>query len=472
VQRQTPAQALPPGSLGAWWLQGARAAVFMRADADRPPLTPALIGCLLLASVAATIGVQRTFIDGPVDFHWQALISLGLINLAVWLICAWLLVEPGREAAAAGRETLRRFSLLCAQALALLLPAGALVLLVRQVDFEAFAYGPLAVWGGAIALLLWCVLAQAVMLWRGSSAGKWRRGASVSLVAATLLCTQWFSPVAYWYPGRDDSVAAEPTRFRLTQERFESQARSLARQLGALPAQRPKDIDVYALTFAPYASESVFRKESALVSDVMQSRFGAHAVQLVSLREEDSNLPWATTLNLRHAIAHVAGKMDREQDILFIHLTSHGGRDGKLATAFWPLDVDPLTAPELKAILDEAGIRNRVISVSACYSGTWIDPLADANTLVMTAADNDHTSYGCGHKSELTFFGRAIYDEALRETLSFEEAHARARVVIEKREQQAGKDDGFSNPQISVGEQIRERLATLQVQLSAKNVRN
>ena len=71
---------------------------------------------------------------------------------------------------------------------------------------------------------------------------------------------------------------------------------------------------------------------------------------------------------------------------------------------------------ELREALDAAGIRHRVIAISACYSGGWIEPLATEDSLVMTAADAEHTSYGCGHRSELTFFGRAVFDEALRKT--------------------------------------------------------
>jgi hypothetical protein len=84
----------------------------------------------------------------------------------------------------------------------------------------------------------------------------------------------------------------------------------------------------------------------------------------------------------------------------------------------------------------------------------------------MTASDADHTSYGCGKKSDLTFFGRAMYDEQLRnQTLSFEKAHAAARLVIDKREKEAGKDDGYSNPQIKVGARIRPYLERLQIRL-------
>jgi hypothetical protein len=55
-----------------------------------------------------------------------------------------------------------------------------------------------------------------------------------------------------------------------------------------------------------------------------------------------------------------------------------------------------------------------------------------------------------------------MYEEALRKTWSFAEAHAAARKVIEVREQEAGKSDGYSNPQISEGAGIQpvlERLA-------------
>ena len=106
-----------------------------------------------------------------------------------------------------------------------------------------------------------------------------------------------------------------------------------------------------------------------------------------------------------------------------------------------------------------------MIAISACYSGGWTGPLAGDSTLVMTAADATHTSYGCGRLSELTFFGRAVFDEQLRKTRSFEQAFAAAVPLIRQREIDAGKPDGFSNPQISVGEKIRPVLQALELRL-------
>ena len=61
-----------------------------------------------------------------------------------------------------------------------------------------------------------------------------------------------------------------------------------------------------------------------------------------------------------------------------------------------------------------------------------------------------------------------MYDEQLRtQTLSFEKALAAARPVIEQREREAGKQDGYSNPQIAVGDAIRERLRQLEARLES-----
>jgi len=293
-----------------------------------------------------------------------------------------------------------------------------------------------------------------------------------AVLAATALLAGWFQPLRLWYPERPPEAAEAPApALELDQHTLEAQSGLLARQAAALKRGRPGVVELYAITFAPYGEEEVFRRESALVSRVMQERFDAagRSLQLVNHPATARELPWATPLNLKRAIEQVAQRMNRDEDVLFIHLTSHGARDGQLAASLPPLQVEELQPQQLKAWLDEAGVRWRVLSVSACYSGSWIDPLADDGTLVMTAADAQHTSYGCGRLSDLTFFGRAMYEEQLRlHTRSFEAAHQAARGVIERREQQAGKDDGYSNPQLRLGPGLREQLRGLQQRLEAR----
>ena len=59
-------------------------------------------------------------------------------------------------------------------------------------------------------------------------------------------------------------------------------------------------------------------------------------------------------------------------------------------------------------ILDESHIRWRVIIVSACYSGIFIPVLKNDSTLIMTAADSRHSSFGCDDTRDLTYFGEAL----------------------------------------------------------------
>lgn len=461
------------GALGAWWREGVRSALFMRPRWGGLQVAPAVLAVLALASVGAGIGMERLQIVGPAQFHWPALLANAAWLAALAWLCWWLVppaAEPSPPAAPAGAALL---SMLLAQSLPLTLAAGLATWPLATGEVDALAtFGEAGAWGVALLPVGWALSAKLAVLWRGASARRRARlAAGAALVVMTALALFGQAHSRHWYPLSAQEGGDEgPAPLVLTQELMELQPRLLASRLQSLQPQRPRRIDVYAITFAPYAGGvDVFKRESAMVAGVMQRRFGAdgRTLQLVNHAATVREWPWATPLNLQRAIADVARRMDRDEDVLFIHLTSHGARSGELAAEFWPLSVDPVTPAQLKAWLEEAGVRHRILSVSACFSGSWVAPLAGPDTLVMTAADAEHTSYGCGRRSELTFFGRAMYDEQLRRTRSFEEAHAQARVVIAQREQEAGKDDGYSNPQIAMGERIRTHLDALARQLDA-----
>lgn len=464
---------LPRGALGAWWAQGMRTALLMRPRWDGlPPVTPLLLALLWAVPTAFGLLIERLMIAGAADFYAPALLGSGWIHAVVAAMACWALWHAARAPAAGGPAgPAALLAMVFAQAI-LLLGASALVIVPLARDG---AFGPEhPLWATArmlwVLYLAWSVLAPALLMWRshGVPAGV-RVGVIVAFAALTLVA-DLYMPMRHWYPARVE--AQEPdtaAAFRLTPEVFEAQAEALQGQLQALRPHRAGRIDVYAVTFAPDADAEVFARESAMVADVVQQRFAAEGrvVQLVNRRDPAVATAWATPRNLERTVARIAALMNRDEDVLLLHLTSHGGRDGTLAASFWPLDVESLTPVRLKAMLDAAGVKHRVISVSACYSGSWIAPLADDDTLVMTAADAQNTSYGCGRRSELTYFGRAMFDEQLRQGASFEAGHATAREVIAQREKAAGKNDGYSNPQIAMGARIRERLQRLVAQRPA-----
>ncbi|MCK9689295.1 C13 family peptidase [Scleromatobacter humisilvae] len=464
----------PLRTLARWCRQGLRAAVLMRPDwrglrSGPGPLLLAVVVCEIVEAV-----ISRAFIVGDASVDWRALpTQLAVAAVLAW--ACWFAVPPPPEYRDARRhppDAPTLFTLFYVQgALLVAVLDGALVPAIRSGFLDQPAHRGLA-WWFWMAPVFWSVAAMIRLMLGSRAAGLGRRWLACVVVAASSVGAAWLLPNQFWYAS-SPPTAFQDKRLRLTQETMELQPRLLASALDAIAPQRPGVVDLYAITFAPYASEDVFMRESALVADVMANRFDAQGrtLQLVNNRATETQLPWATPLNLQRAIERVAQRMDKQEDILFIHLTSHGGADGELAAAARPMTVASVTPQALRQWLDDAGIRNRVISISACFSGSWIAPLAGDDTLVMTAADADHTSYGCGSKSTLTFFGQAMYDEQLRHTWSFEEAHAASRKLIDQRERAAGKDDGYSNPQISVGPRIRERLKALEARLAASAAR-
>ncbi len=497
------AAAVPGGRAPVWrWIvQGVRSAAFLRPDWTGLRGTPLLLAGACVAVYAMAIAVTRLYIAGPAVFRWYML-AYGWLPVVLVAWGCWLAappITPRDEPSAPRVDTPSLLTMLWVQGLVFAFITSLVYLpMIRGLGGLHWPTGALT-HVPMLVLLAWSLAAKfRLALASTNGAGGLRRAG----LLATLLLAMGLDlavPLNYWSAGQpqhaatrapsaansasgaaavhdaeagtgtDEDARADLPMLKLSQEMFEHQQRLLATQLDAIAPQRPGIADVYAITFAPYADVDVFMRESAVVAGVMEQRFDTRGrtLQLVNNVQTTDRLAWATPPNLQRAIARMAQRMDRDNDILFIHLTSHGGADGHLAAEFFPLTVDELTPQNLRRWLDDAHVRNRVISISACFSGSWIAPLANDDTLVMTAADAEHTSYGCGSKSTLTFFGQAMYDEQLRHTWSFEGAHAASRRLIAQREKEAGKTDGYSNPQISMGPRIRERLKALEARLAA-----
>ena len=232
----------------------------------------------------------------------------------------------------------------------------------------------------------------------------------------------------------------------------------LAEAIAALPVQRPGVPDLYAIGFAGDGSESVFANEVRYFAELVDSRYGNGGRTLLLVNDPDSatDAPIATMTALRAALAAVGARMDPAEDVLLLFLTTHGSEEHRLLVQLGELPLEQVTPEALAAALDDSGIRWRIVVVSACYAGGYIEALADPYTLVLTAARADRTSFGCGVASDITWFGQALLAEALNQERDPVAAFALAREAIAAREQ-AG-DLPASEPQMHLGEAIREGL--------------
>jgi hypothetical protein len=464
AQTPTPlAPRVPLLAVGGWLREGMRAGFLLppRVHAGQPRPVELLFVFMLLAALQLALARFEVAGDAVFDLHdWLApQWATGLL-----LLLAWWVLPHADGADAPGPAGVAAWMTLW---IAAVFPANLVSQLLaiaqtRERLPQLLSENMVAAWGLYLLLLAWMVAVGVRLAARFQVRPLLQAVLGAGLVLI-LVFSGWQFQDRPWHIDYSKVDSPKRPRLDLTQEAFETQQAVWRSAIDAIAPQRPGVQDVYGLVFAPYGDEDVFLRESSMVAKVLEERFDAagRVLQLVNNPATNASLPWATPLNLRRAIEALAGKMDREHDLLVVYLTSHGASNFQLAASHRPLQVDSITPDQLRKLLDDAGIRNRVIAISACFSGGWVAPLAGPTTLVMTAADATHTSYGCGSRSQLTFFGRAVFDEELRKTHSFEDAFAAAVPVIRQREVEGHKPDGFSNPQISVGAQIRPLLQSL-----------
>ncbi|QLF92887.1 caspase family protein [Pseudomonas sp. ABC1] len=250
---------------------------------------------------------------------------------------------------------------------------------------------------------------------------------------------------------RDDKGQRLPDPLELA---LLGQERLLQQAIDALPASTPAP-ELYTLAFAGDGQQSVFLREADYVSELLSRAFGAHGqITLVNHRDHLADRPLATRENLRRAILALAERSGPE-DLIFLYFTSHGSSDHRLALEQPRLALEDLPATELAELLQPLADRPKVVVVSACFSGGFIEPLKNDNTLVMTAARADRVSFGCSEESDFTYFGRALFAEALQRTDDLEKAFELASATVAEREQA----DRFeaSEPQLWAPERVLER---------------
>lgn len=217
---------------------------------------------------------------------------------------------------------------------------------------------------------------------------------------------------------------------------------------------------LYALAFAGDGDENVFRNEALYFEQLATARYGAGGRTLALVNHPDSladaPLPLATADNLRIALQGIGQRMDPDEDLLLLFITTHGSPGHALSVQLPGYFDTTLRPGELRAMLDQSGIRNRLLIVSACFSGGFIPELAAPDTLLITAARHDRPSFGCGDTASATYFGRALLVEGLNRDEGLVDAFAYARRQVARREVMEGHEASF--PQINVGDRIRARL--------------
>ncbi|MGU3346293.1 C13 family peptidase [Pseudomonas monsensis] len=244
-----------------------------------------------------------------------------------------------------------------------------------------------------------------------------------------------------------------------------AQGRLLDDALAAIPASTPA-VELYTLTLGGDGKQSVFLRESDYVANMLNTRFGAYGqIRLVNHRDHLGDRPMATRENLRRAAQALAERSGPE-DLLFIYLTSHGTAEHELVLDQPRMELADLPADELAAVLAPLKNRDKIIVISSCYSGGFIPALKDEHTLIMTASRADRVSFGCSEEANFTYFGDALFAQALNQTDDLEQAFKLARATVAERE----LADNFeaSEPQIWAPKAVLSHWQLLRKQQARK----
>lgn len=318
---------------------------------------------------------------------------------------------------------------------------------------------------------LWCASLVAaayslVYLARGLRASTGRSQRMTALAGgAFIVFFMWASdavnaiPDLWNPPDADASVSGEAIAERETalfgqKDRIDEALESVHR--GASP-----DPEAFFLGFAGVGEEKVFAQEIGLASRVLGERYamGDRHLSLVNDERDLERAPLASVSGLAYALLGLASHMNLNRDVLFLSISSHGSDQPVIAVSNSQFPFRDLTAEDLAGALREAGIRWRVIIISACYAGGFIDSLRDPRTIVITAAAADRSSFGCASDSDLTYFGEAFYRDALPGAPSLREAFEAAAKAVADRERAEGETP--SNPQAYFGSEIEAKLSAM-----------
>lgn len=311
-----------------------------------------------------------------------------------------------------------------------------------------------------LVLFLWQTLALLWIFFRRLRISWWER--IIVLVGAVALLTIWQRNVA------DQPIFKQiPVEPVLEEAALYEQPRLLQQALDRIDPSIPGKSDWYFMGVAGFSDQNVFRSEINKVRELFDVRFGTsgHSLALINNNYTWLDEPIATKTSILRGLKTIGQQMNADEDVLFLTLSSHGD-ENVIQLANPPLAMDNLDATWLREALDASGIRWRVIVVSACYSGSFIDELASPTTVIITASAADKMSFGCTNSAEMTYFGQAFFAESLRENTSFSDAFKDAAYRVQERELYMGFEP--SEPQMVIGSLMETALPAFEQVLFTK----
>jgi hypothetical protein len=264
----------------------------------------------------------------------------------------------------------------------------------------------------------------------------------------------WYFARAYWTPPVNVSSEAAVAKPEYDWEQtFYNQPRLIKSLLDSLIQTDKVKPNAYFLGLAPYANQAVFAREVRASRDIFDKHFKTEGRSAILLNSEvpSDTIPIASTGNLKNLAAGLKSKINGEKDIVVLFITSHGSQD-LISVNQYPLPLNQIKPDDIKEALNATSALNRIVIISACYSGSFINDLKDEHTTILTASREDRTSFGCSNERDWTFFTNALFNHGFRQSRDIRKAFAIASELVGSWEKR--QDLTASLPQIFIGKEV------------------
>ncbi|MGM0563759.1 MAG: C13 family peptidase [Pseudomonadota bacterium] len=221
----------------------------------------------------------------------------------------------------------------------------------------------------------------------------------------------------------------------------------------------PGKVEVYFVGIAGDGDDEVFRRELDKVNELTGEWWDTSGRQVLLSNHPDTGdrYPLATETALRKLLKVTGERMNPGEDILWLHFTSHGSSEHALYLNHPNIQLPNLEADSLKSILEPLTSHYQVLTLSACYSGGLIPHLSHEKAMILAAAREDRTSFGCSDHTDMTYFSKALYGEAMPRSQNIRDAYEKTREAVTMRENSMAVEE-HSEPQWHAGKSVEPYL--------------
>ncbi len=206
-----------------------------------------------------------------------------------------------------------------------------------------------------------------------------------------------------------------------------------ARASGLLTPDAPSGSHYKAVLIAGDWSATAFDHATEAMRDrLLARRVAPGDIQRLSAARAIIGRDGARPAKLEQVLAAIGQMHPDAGQGCFVFATSHGAFGQGLVLVPSRNVLTPVALDN--ALNAGCGDAPTVVIVSACFSGSFVKPpMARANRIILTAAREDRSSFGCGAEFQYTFYDRCLLS-AMDHSATWQAAYGLIRECVATRE--------------------------------------